>query len=124
MRRFRPAGLSSLALLEGDQKSDLLFTDLGLRDDLQAGLTAAQGAVKRIPGLPVLYTTGQVLTNGMCAMFVEQPSLLLRAQRPRVPHRCAGGRDLDPSPRWRRASKATSRGRQPVATVRCRSTLM
>jgi CheY-like chemotaxis protein len=32
----------AIALLEGDQKSDLLFNDLGLRDDLQAGLTAAQ----------------------------------------------------------------------------------
>jgi CheY-like chemotaxis protein len=41
----------AIALLEGDQKLDLLFTDLGLRDDLQAGLTAAQEAVKRIPGL-------------------------------------------------------------------------
>jgi CheY-like chemotaxis protein len=41
----------AIALLEGDQKPDLLFTDLGLRDDLQAGLTAAQEAVKRIPGL-------------------------------------------------------------------------
>ena len=29
----------AITLLEGE---DLLFTDLGLRDDLQAGLTAAQ----------------------------------------------------------------------------------
>lgn len=78
MRRFRPARLSRLALLEGDQKSDLLFTDLGLRDDLQAGLTAAQGAVKRIPGLPVLYTTGQVLTDGMCTMFVERSAFVAK----------------------------------------------
>ena len=38
MRRFRPAPLSRLALLECDQKSDRLFTDLGLRDDLQAAV--------------------------------------------------------------------------------------
>ena len=68
----------AIALLEGDQKSDLLFTDLGLRDDLQAGLTAAQDAVKRIPGLPVLYTTGQVLTDGMRAMFVERSAFVAK----------------------------------------------
>ena len=78
MRRFRPAPLSRLALLEGDQKSDRLFTDLGLRDDLQAGLTAAQDAVKRIPGLPVLYTTGQVLTDGMRAMFVGRSAFVAK----------------------------------------------
>ena len=68
MRRFRPAPLSRLALLEGDQKSDRLFTDLGLRGDLQAGLTVAQEAVKRKAGLPVLYTTGQCLLTA-CAPF-------------------------------------------------------
>jgi two-component system, cell cycle sensor histidine kinase and response regulator CckA len=68
----------AIALLEGDQKPDLLFTDLGLRDDLQAGLTAAQEAVKRIPGLPVLYTTGEVLTDGMRAMFVERSAFVAK----------------------------------------------
>jgi DNA-binding NtrC family response regulator len=62
----------ALALLEGDQTVELLFTDLGLHNDLQAGLTAAQEAIKRIPGLPVLYTTGQGITDGMRAMFVER----------------------------------------------------
>ena len=46
-------------------KVDLLFTDLGLHEDLQAGLKAAQEAVKRVPSLPVLYTTGQGVTDGM-----------------------------------------------------------
>ena len=45
MRRFRPAPLSRLALLEGDQKSDRLFTDLGLRDDLQAGRFLGRNAL-------------------------------------------------------------------------------
>ena len=62
----------AIALLEGDQTVELLFTDLGLHNDLQAGLTAAQEAVKRIRGLPVLYTSGQGLTDGMRAMFVER----------------------------------------------------
>jgi CheY-like chemotaxis protein len=68
----------AIALLEGEQKPDLSFADLGLRDDLQAGLTAAQQAVKRIPGLPVLYTTDQVLTDGMRAMFVERSAFVAK----------------------------------------------
>ena len=42
----------AIAVLEGDETVDLLFTDLGLHDDLQAGLTAAQEAVKRVPDFP------------------------------------------------------------------------
>jgi DNA-binding NtrC family response regulator len=68
----------ALALLEGDQKVELLFTDLGLHNDLQAGLTAAQEAVKRVPGLPVLYTTGQGITDGMRAMFVERNGFIAK----------------------------------------------
>lgn len=68
----------ALALLESDQTIELLFTDLGLQDDLQAGLTAAQEAVKRIPGLPVLYTTGQGITDGMRAMFVERHGFIAK----------------------------------------------
>jgi DNA-binding NtrC family response regulator len=68
----------AIALLEGEQTVEVLFTDLGLHDDLQAGLTAAQEAVKRIPGLPVLYTTGQGITDGMRAMFVERNGFIAK----------------------------------------------
>jgi two-component system, NtrC family, nitrogen regulation response regulator NtrX len=61
----------ALALLDSDAKPDLLFTDLGLHGDNQAGLTVASEAVKRIPKLPVVYTTGQGVTDGMQALFVE-----------------------------------------------------
>ena len=61
----------ALAILEGERKPDLLFTDLGLHGDIEAGLHLAQEAVKRIPNLPVLYTTGQGITDGMKALFVD-----------------------------------------------------
>ena len=32
----------AIAILDGEHKVDLLFTDLGLHEDLQAGLKAAQ----------------------------------------------------------------------------------
>jgi len=68
----------AIALLEGDQTVELLFTDLGLHDDLQAGLTLAQEAVERKPGLPVLYTTDQGITDGMRTMFVERNGFIAK----------------------------------------------
>jgi two-component system, NtrC family, nitrogen regulation response regulator NtrX len=62
----------ALALLDGERKPDLLFTDLGLHGDIEAGLHLAQEVVKRVPELPVLYTTGQGITDGMKALFVER----------------------------------------------------
>lgn len=54
----------------------MLFTDLRLVDDLQAGIQIALEANKLRPGLPVLYTTGQGITDGMKALFVEASHLL------------------------------------------------
>ena len=61
----------ALAVLESGEKIDLLFTDIGLHGDNQAGLTLAQEVTKRL-SLPVLYTTGQGVTDGMQALFVER----------------------------------------------------
>jgi len=68
----------ALALLDGGVRIDLLFTDVGLQSDIQAGLTLAQEAIKRKTDLPVLYTTGQGLTDGMQAMFVERYEFLAK----------------------------------------------
>jgi DNA-binding NtrC family response regulator len=64
------------AILEGEENIDVLFTDLGLQDDLQVGLELAKSAVERRPGLKVLYTTGQAVTDGMRALFVERSVML------------------------------------------------
>jgi CheY-like chemotaxis protein len=61
----------ALALLETEERIDLLFTDLGLGDELQAGLALAAEARRRRSDLRVLYTTGQGVTDGMKALFVE-----------------------------------------------------
>jgi DNA-binding NtrC family response regulator len=66
----------ALAALGVADHIDVLFTDLGLKDNLQAGLGLAKEAVKRRPGLKVLYTTGQGITDGMKAMMVEGSALL------------------------------------------------
>jgi DNA-binding NtrC family response regulator len=61
----------ALAALEATDQVDLLFTDIALHADIRAGLDLARQAVERRPGLKVLYTTGQGVTDGMIAMFVE-----------------------------------------------------
>jgi CheY-like chemotaxis protein len=66
----------ALAVLEAGREIDLLFTDIGLQGDAQAGLTLAQRATERRQKLKVLYTTGLAVTDGMKAMFVENAALL------------------------------------------------
>ena len=72
----------AVALVEGTDRIDLIFTDIGLQSDLQAGLMLAQEAIKRKIGTPVLYTTGQGLTDGMQAMFVERFGFLAKPYTP------------------------------------------
>jgi DNA-binding NtrC family response regulator len=66
----------AMAVMEVAKEIDLLFTDIGLQGDVQAGLTLAQRATVRRPQLKVLYTTGLPVTDGMKAMFVESAALL------------------------------------------------
>ncbi|HEX3936384.1 MAG TPA: response regulator [Xanthobacteraceae bacterium] len=66
----------ALAALEATEHVDLLFTDIGLHDDIQAGIALAKRAVERRRGLKVLYTTGQGVTDGMLALFVEGSAVL------------------------------------------------
>ena len=73
----------ALALVQADQPIDLLFTDINLAPDaatglVHAGLSLAQEAVKLRPDLPVLYTTGQGVTDGMKALFVDGSVLLAK----------------------------------------------
>ena len=71
-----PAG--ALALLRQSRAVDLLFTDLELKGDFQAGIALANGAVELHPGLKVLYTTGRAITDGMKARFVPGSAALAK----------------------------------------------
>ena len=68
----------ALAVLDVADGVDVLFTDIGLRDHIHGGLELAKQAVERHPGLKVLYVTGQAVTDGMKAMFVEGAALLVK----------------------------------------------
>ena len=64
------------ALLETDKQIDLLFIDLNLGGDPEAGLKLAQSAQDQRPKLAYLYTTGSAVNAGMKALFVK-PFLFL-----------------------------------------------
>ncbi len=71
----------ALALIQTTRQIDLLFTDIELSRDVEAGLVhpgleLAQEAVKLCPDLRVLYTTGQSVTDGMKALFVDGAEFL------------------------------------------------
>ena len=65
-------------LLNGDDQIDLLFTDIGLQDDLEAGLRLAASTIERRPAMKVLYATGQAVTDGMKAQFVPKSAMLAK----------------------------------------------
>ena len=72
----------ALALLSTRHAIDLLFADIGLWGAPQGGLELAKEAVRVRPDLPVLYTTGQGVTDGMRAMFVERFAFLGKPYTP------------------------------------------
>jgi DNA-binding NtrC family response regulator len=64
------------AVFDTDKKIDLLFVDLSLLENQEAGLEVAREAAETRRGLPVIYTTGRGITDGMVALFV-QPNVFL-----------------------------------------------
>jgi DNA-binding NtrC family response regulator len=75
------ASAQALAVIQTDHPIDLLFTDIRLGPDvdaglMHAGLDLAQQAVELRPELRVLYTTGHGITNRMKAMFVPGSEFL------------------------------------------------
>src|SRR5712672_2758436 len=73
--------LESKAVIESEQHLDLLFIDITLVDETEAGLAIAQEAAKRRPGLPVLYTTGRGITDGMIRRFVAPHGFIAKPYR-------------------------------------------
>src|SRR5260370_24018295 len=64
------------ALLNSDQLIDLLFVDVNLGGDLEAGLRIAQNARERRAPLPVRLTTGQSKEDGQKGLLdLKRPHL-------------------------------------------------
>jgi DNA-binding NtrC family response regulator len=59
------------AIIQSDQGLDLVFTDINLEDELDGGLK-----VGKLARVPVLYTSGKPLTDGMKELFAERSAFL------------------------------------------------
>jgi DNA-binding NtrC family response regulator len=64
------------AVLVDSDNIDILFADIELQGDVQAGLSLAQKAIEKQPDLRVLYTSCHPITDGMKALFVEGSAFL------------------------------------------------
>jgi DNA-binding NtrC family response regulator len=68
----------ALALLRSARPIDALFTDIYLKTAVLGGFELAQQAVELRPGLRVLYTTGNSVTEKMKALLIEGAHFLLK----------------------------------------------
>ena len=71
-----------MALLRSPQHIDGLFTDIYLKSAVLGGCELAREAVKLRPGLRVLYTTGNFVTEQMKALFVAGSECLGKPYTP------------------------------------------
>ena len=75
---YSAAGVTeALKLFNDPGEIDALFTDIRLPEGNLGGFELAQKLREQQPSLKVLDTTGEALTDGMKAMFVEAISDLL-----------------------------------------------
>lgn len=61
----------ALLLLRSPQQIDALFTDIYLKTAVLGGCELARQAIELRPKLPILYTTGNSVTDKLKALFVE-----------------------------------------------------
>src|ERR1017187_8588832 len=61
----------ALLILRSPQHIDALFTDIYLKDFVLGGCDLAHQAIKLRPGLRVLYTTGNSMSDKMKALLIE-----------------------------------------------------
>jgi CheY-like chemotaxis protein len=73
----------ALSFLRSAQPIDVLFTDIYLRKLVTGGCDLARQAIALRPELRVLYTTGNLVTDKMKALFVEGTRCL---RKPYTPH--------------------------------------
>jgi CheY-like chemotaxis protein len=66
----------ALAILSGSEVVDVLFVDIILKGDRQAGIELAKRAVEHKPGLKVLYSTGLAVTDDIKTLVVPGSTIL------------------------------------------------
>lgn len=66
----------ALILLRSSKHIDALFTDIYLKKDILGGCEVAAKAIELRPDIRVLYTTGNVLTDKVKALFIKGTTCL------------------------------------------------
>ena len=66
------------ALLESSEGFDLAFTDINLGDDKEAGIIFGKSVREKHPQMPVLYTSGFNLTDGLKELLVDNSEFLAK----------------------------------------------
>jgi DNA-binding NtrC family response regulator len=64
------------AMIHSDKNIDLVFTDITLMDAQEGGLQIGEFVRQARPGVPVLYTTGRGVTDGMIELFIDPSAYL------------------------------------------------
>ena len=64
------------AIIHSDQEFDLVFTDVELNEHREGGVMVGELLGQSRKSVPVLYTSGRSLTDGMQALFVGRSSFL------------------------------------------------
>jgi CheY-like chemotaxis protein len=66
----------ALVILAGTERVDILFVDINLNREMQAGIELAKRAVVLKPGLKVVYSTGLTVTDDVRALLVPGAVIL------------------------------------------------
>jgi len=69
------------AIIQSEAKFDLVFTDIALGDQKEGGLQVGQIVRQARSGVPILYTSGMTLTDGMQSLFVPPCEYLPKPYR-------------------------------------------
>ena len=69
------------AIIQSDERLDLVFTDVVLGNQKEAGLQIGQMVRDARNGTPVLYTSGNLATDGMRSLFVMPCEFLPKPYR-------------------------------------------
>jgi len=64
------------AIINSDHKVDLVFVDITLANHPEGGITIGKMVDQSRQGLPVIYTSGRELTDGMKTLFASNSKFL------------------------------------------------
>jgi DNA-binding NtrC family response regulator len=64
------------AIINSGQEIDLIFTEVAIANHPDGGITIGKVVEQSRDGVPVLYTSGRELTDGMQALFASKSKFL------------------------------------------------